>query len=40
MLDVPMLDLQGLQASYGASRVLFDISLQVGEGECVSLMGR
>jgi branched-chain amino acid transport system ATP-binding protein len=35
-----MLDVQGLQAAYGASQVLFDISLQVGEGECVSLMGR
>ena len=35
-----MLDVEGLQAAYGASRVLFDISLQVGEGECVSLMGR
>jgi len=40
MLQAPMLDVQGLQASYGASRVLFDISLKVGEGECVSLMGR
>jgi branched-chain amino acid transport system ATP-binding protein len=35
-----MLRIEGLQASYGASRVLFDVSLHVGPGEFVTLMGR
>jgi len=35
-----MLKVEGLQASYGASRVLFDVSLHVGTGEFVTLMGR
>ena len=35
-----MLRVSGLQASYGASRVLFDVNLDVGEGECVALLGR
>jgi branched-chain amino acid transport system ATP-binding protein len=35
-----MLRVEGLQASYGASRVLFDVSLHVGPGEFVTLMGR
>ena len=30
----------GLQAAYGASQVLFDISFEVGEGEIVTLLGR
>jgi branched-chain amino acid transport system ATP-binding protein len=35
-----MLSVQNLEASYGASRVLFDINLDVTEGECVTLLGR
>jgi branched-chain amino acid transport system ATP-binding protein len=35
-----MLKVEGLQAAYGASRVLFDVSLHVGTGEFVTLMGR
>jgi branched-chain amino acid transport system ATP-binding protein len=35
-----MLSVRNLQAGYGASQVLFDISLDVGEGEVVTLMGR
>ena len=36
----PLLTVQGLSAGYGAARVLFDVSLQVGRGEVVALMGR
>jgi len=35
-----MLSVKGLQAGYGASQVLFDISLDINEGEVVTLMGR
>lgn len=35
-----MLRVEGLQAAYGASRILFDVSLHVGPGEFVTLMGR
>jgi branched-chain amino acid transport system ATP-binding protein len=35
-----MLTLAGVQASYGASRVLFDVSLKIGEGQVVTLLGR
>ncbi len=35
-----MLSLRGVQASYGASQVLFDIGLDVGPGEVVTLLGR
>lgn len=35
-----MLNVENLQAAYGKSQVLFDISLRVEEGELVSLMGR
>ena len=35
-----MLELEGVQAAYGPSRVLFDVNLRVGEREVVSLMGR
>jgi branched-chain amino acid transport system ATP-binding protein len=35
-----LLSLRGVQASYGASQALFDIALEVGEGEVVTLMGR
>ncbi|MEH7828030.1 ABC transporter ATP-binding protein [Gemmobacter denitrificans] len=35
-----MLSVRNLQAGYGASQVLFDISLDIHEGEVVTLMGR
>jgi branched-chain amino acid transport system ATP-binding protein len=35
-----MLSLRGVQTFYGASQALFDISLDVGAGEVVTLMGR
>ncbi len=35
-----MLSVRHLQASYGAAQVLFDISLDVGAGEVVALLGR
>ena len=36
----PLLLVQGLNAWYGAAQILFDVSLQVGRGEVVALMGR
>ncbi len=36
----PMLEVSGLQASYGAGQVLFGVDLRVGEGEVVTLLGR
>jgi branched-chain amino acid transport system ATP-binding protein len=36
----PMLEVEGLDAWYGAARILFDLTLQVGRGEVVALMGR
>ena len=35
-----MLSVEGLQAGYGAARVLFDVSFTVGAGEVVTLIGR
>jgi len=35
-----MLSVRHLQASYGAAQVLFDVSLDVGPGEVVTLLGR
>ncbi|QFU16506.1 ABC transporter ATP-binding protein [Microvirga thermotolerans] len=35
-----MLSVRNLQASYGAAQVLFDVSLDVGAGEVVTLLGR
>jgi branched-chain amino acid transport system ATP-binding protein len=35
-----LLDLQDVHAAYGLSRVLFGISIEVNEGECVCLLGR
>ncbi len=35
-----MLAVEGLSAWYGAARILFDLSFQVGRGEVVALMGR
>ncbi len=36
----PMLEVEGLNAWYGAARILFDLALNVGHGEVVALMGR
>jgi len=35
-----MLKLQGVEAGYGASRVLFGVDLEIGAGEVVTLLGR
>jgi branched-chain amino acid transport system ATP-binding protein len=35
-----VLNVEKLQAAYGAARVLFDVSFGVGEGEMVTLLGR
>ena len=35
-----MLRVEGLQAAYGASQVLFDVGLTIDEGEVVTLLGR
>jgi branched-chain amino acid transport system ATP-binding protein len=35
-----MLSVQSLSASYGAARILYGLSFEVGRGEVVSLMGR
>jgi branched-chain amino acid transport system ATP-binding protein len=35
-----MLEVRDLEAAYGASQVLFGISLDIGEGEVVALLGR
>ena len=40
MAEVPLLEIAGIETSYGASRVLFGISLAVAAGEMVSLLGR
>jgi branched-chain amino acid transport system ATP-binding protein len=37
---LPMLDVQQLCAWYGKAQILFDVSLHVGTGQCVALMGR
>src|ERR1700758_3780225 len=36
----PLLELSAVETSYGLSRVLFGISLTLGNGEMVSLLGR
>jgi branched-chain amino acid transport system ATP-binding protein len=35
-----LLEVDGIHTSYGASKVLFGISIDVDEGECVCLLGR
>jgi branched-chain amino acid transport system ATP-binding protein len=39
-MSAPMLTVERLQASYGAAQILYDLSLEVGRGEVVALMGR
>jgi branched-chain amino acid transport system ATP-binding protein len=36
----PLLRVDGLRAGYGRAQILYDVSLEVGEGEVVALMGR
>ena len=36
----PLLEVEGIETCYGLSQVLFGVSLAVGEGEVVTLMGR
>jgi branched-chain amino acid transport system ATP-binding protein len=38
--NAPMLSVENLTASYGAAQILFGLSLEVGRGEVVALMGR
>ncbi len=39
-MSTPMLTVEKLGASYGAAQILYDLSLEVGRGEVVALMGR
>lgn len=39
-MSTPMLSVAKLGASYGAAQILYDLSLEVGRGEVVALMGR
>lgn len=39
-MSAPLLELDHVQTGYGASQVLFGVSLSVGQGQCVSLQGR
>ena len=39
-MSAPLLEVQGLNAWYGAAHILFDLSFHVGRGEVVALMGR
>ena len=39
-LVIPVLELRHVNAAYGPFRALFDVSLSVGEGETVALLGR
>ncbi len=40
MTGEPMLSIENLSAWYGAARILYDLSFDVGRGEVVALMGR
>lgn len=39
-MSAPMLAVENLSAWYGAARILYDLSFEVGRGEVVALMGR
>lgn len=39
-MKTPLLRVEALTASYGAAKVLFDVSFEVGEGEVVTILGR
>ena len=40
MHEPQILAIEGLNAAYGLAQILFDLSLSVGRGEVVALMGR
>ena len=40
MSNAPMLKVEGLEAAYGDSQVLFGVDLAIGTGEVVTLLGR
>jgi branched-chain amino acid transport system ATP-binding protein len=40
MTDAPMLEAVGLNAFYGYAHILFDLSINIGRGEVVVLLGR
>jgi branched-chain amino acid transport system ATP-binding protein len=40
MIERPLLEVSGIETSYGQSRVLFGISFAIAPGEMVSLLGR
>jgi branched-chain amino acid transport system ATP-binding protein len=40
MIEAPLLEVSGVETSYGRSRVLFGISFAIAPGEMVSLLGR
>ena len=35
-----LLEVEDIHAAYGTSRVLFGVSLDIAQGECVCLLGR
>jgi branched-chain amino acid transport system ATP-binding protein len=39
-MSTPLLSVENLSAWYGAARILYDLSFEVGRGEVVALMGR
>ena len=39
-MNGPVLEVEGLEAWYGAAKILFGLSLNVGRGEAVALLGR
>src|SRR5207344_1374936 len=39
-MNEPMLEVQSLNAWYGAARILYDLNFQVNRGEVVAMMGR
>jgi branched-chain amino acid transport system ATP-binding protein len=39
-MSAPLLEVQALNAWYGAAHILFDLAFRVGRGEVVALMGR
>jgi branched-chain amino acid transport system ATP-binding protein len=40
MIEQPLLEVSGIETSYGQSRVLFGVSFAIAPGEMVSLLGR
>jgi branched-chain amino acid transport system ATP-binding protein len=38
--STPLLQLQGVETSYGDSKVLFGVNLEINAGQCAALLGR